>query len=175
MATSIDRTAASVQLAGHDNYGQVEPNHLSAPRDGGVYAQLPADDSIEVLEQGMFVKYDYANDKVAFTGDGAWMMVFNEEKLYDERKQMHRDYAMKKADALNGGVMVPRVFRLSVGDIFTTNTVAAASYSKGDVLVPGADGVLAAGTAGAGLAVQVVAETTLPDGQPAVKVMVISE
>ena len=25
-----------------DGYGQVEPNHLSAPRDGGVWAQLPA-------------------------------------------------------------------------------------------------------------------------------------
>ena len=68
-----------------DGYGQVEPNHLSAPRDGGVYAQLPAAEDIEVLENGMFVKYDYANGECNFTGDGAWMLVFNEEKLYDER------------------------------------------------------------------------------------------
>lgn len=176
MATSIDRTAAAVQLAGHDNYGQVEPNHLSAPRDGGVFAQLPADDSIEVLEQGMFVKYDYAAGKVDFTGKGAWMLVFNEEKLYDERKQMHRDFAMKKSDFYDG-VMTPRVFRLSVGDIFTTNMLAKGSYSKGDLVAPGTDGILAAaaGETPTGFTLQVVAETTLPDGQPAVKLQVVAE
>ena len=56
-----------------EGYGQLEPNHLTAPRNGGVYAQLPADDSIEVLEQGMFVKYDMSAGKVAFTGEGPWM------------------------------------------------------------------------------------------------------
>ena len=156
-------------------YRQVEPNHLSAPRDGRVYAQLPADGSINVLEQGTFVKYDYAAGKVDFTGKGPWMMVFNEEKLYDERKQNHRDYAMTKEDALHG-VMVPRVFGMVAGDVFTTNNLADGSYNKGDLLAPGADnGVLAAGgTEGNGLCVEVVQETTMPDGQPAVKVRVIS-
>lgn len=156
-------------------YRQVEPNHLSAPRDGRVYAQLPADDSINVLEQGTFVKYDYAAGKVDFTGKGPWMMVFNEEKLYDERKQNHRDYAMTKEDALHG-VMVPRVFGMVAGDVFTTNNLADGSYNKGDLLAPGTDdGVLVAGgTEGNGLCVEVVKETTMPDGQPAVKVRVIS-
>ena len=31
-------------------YGQVEPNHLSAQRTAQIYAQLPCEDSIEVLE-----------------------------------------------------------------------------------------------------------------------------
>ena len=106
MSISIDRAAAGVQMTGHDNFAQVEPNHLSAPRDGGVYAQLPADESIQVLEQGMIVKYDMAAGKVALTGNGISAMVFNEEKLYDERKQMHRDYAMKKSDFYDG-VMTP--------------------------------------------------------------------
>ena len=70
MSISIDRAAADVQLTGHDNFAQVEPNHLSAPRDGGVYAQLPADESIKVLEQGMIVKYDMVAGKVALTGNG---------------------------------------------------------------------------------------------------------
>ena len=39
-------------------YGQVEPNHLSAQRTGQIYAQLPAEASIEQLENGQFVKYD---------------------------------------------------------------------------------------------------------------------
>ena len=41
-------------------FGQVEPNHLSAQRTAQVYAQLPAAADIKVLEQGQFVKYDYA-------------------------------------------------------------------------------------------------------------------
>ena len=46
-------------------YGQVEPNHLSAQRNGQIYAQLPADPAINILEQGQFVKYDYAADAKA--------------------------------------------------------------------------------------------------------------
>ena len=173
MSISIDRAAADVQMTGHDNFAQVEPNHLSAPRDGGVYAQLPADESIKVLEQGMIVKYDMAAGKVALTGNGISAMVFNDEKLYDERKQMHRDYAMQKSNFYDG-VMTPRVFRLSEGDIFPTNAVAAGTYNVGDKLCAGSDGFLAAGESSTPVC-QVVAETILPDGQPAVKLQVVSE
>ena len=63
-------------------YGQVEPNHLSAQRTGQIYAQLPAAAEVEGLENGQFVKYDYANGAVNFTGAGEWMLVFNEVKTY---------------------------------------------------------------------------------------------
>jgi hypothetical protein len=76
-------------------YGQVEPNHLSAQRTAQVYAQLPADASIEKLEQGQFVKYDYANGVVNFTGAGEWMLVYNEIKLYREH-QLDCEFAMLK-------------------------------------------------------------------------------
>ena len=78
-------------------YGQVEPNHLSAQRNGQIYAQLPADPAIEVLEQGQFVKYDYASGLVNFTGAGEWMLVFNEIKLYRDG-QSDCEFAMKKDD-----------------------------------------------------------------------------
>ena len=74
-------------------YGQVEPNHLSAQRTAQVYAQLPAAAEIEKLEQGQFVKYDYANSVVNFTGAGEWMLVYNEIKLYREH-QMDCEFAM---------------------------------------------------------------------------------
>lgn len=157
-----------------DGYGYVEPNHLSAPRNGQVYAQLPAAEDIEVLQNGMFVKYDYAAGECNFDGEGPWMMVFNEEKLYDERHQMHKDFAMTKADALNG-VMVPRVFAMVPGDIFTTNMVVEAEYTVGDELKIGTDGILVAGEAGEGEhQFKVVKETTMPDLQPAVKIQVIA-
>ena len=78
-------------------YGQVEPNHLSAQRTAQIYAQLPADPSINVLEQGQFVKYDYANGLVNFTGAGEWMLVYNEIKLYREH-QLDCEFAMIKGN-----------------------------------------------------------------------------
>ena len=76
-------------------YGQVEPNHLSAQRNAQIYAQLPADPAIQVLEQGQFVKYDYAAGLVNFTGKGEWMLVYNEIKLYREG-QLDCEFAMLK-------------------------------------------------------------------------------
>ena len=121
-------------------YGQVEPNHLSAQRTGQIYAQLPADDAITLLENGQFVKYDYENEKVDFTGEGEWMMVFNEVKLYDDFRESYKDFAMEKDNYTPGtytntsnqqvpvdhgvstkGQMVPRVIKTNVGDIYTTN------------------------------------------------------
>lgn len=155
-----------------DGYGQVEPNHLSAPRDGRVYAQLPAADGISVLENGMFVKYDYAAGEVNFTGAGAWMLVYNEEKLYDERHQMHKDWAQKVEDSYDGKIY-PRVFGIVAGDIFTTNTFANnTSLAVGDTVIPGDDGYLKSGNSG-DLVFKVVKEYTLPDGQPAVKLQCI--
>lgn len=157
-----------------EGFGYVEPNHLSAPRNGQVYAQLPAAEDIEVLQNGMFVKYDYAAGECNFDGEGPWMMVFNEEKLYDERHQMHRDYAMQKSDFYDG-VMTPRVFAMVPGDIFTTNMVAEAEYTVGDDLKVGADGILTTGEAAEGEhKFKVVKETTMPDLQPAVKIQVIA-
>ena len=63
-------------------YGQVEPNHLSAQRTGQIYAQLPAAAGIKFLENGQFVKYNYADGVVDFAGEGEWMLVYNEVKVY---------------------------------------------------------------------------------------------
>ena len=78
-------------------FGQVEPNHLSALRTGQIYAQLPAADSINILENGQFVKYNYADGVVDFTGEGEWMLVYNEVKLYDDRwRESYKDFALIK-------------------------------------------------------------------------------
>lgn len=82
----LDRLTKKALFVEH-GYGQVEPNHLSAQRNGQIYAQLPTGKDTEgnpigILENGQFVKYDYANGEVNFTGKGEWMLVFNEIKLY---------------------------------------------------------------------------------------------
>lgn len=283
-------------------YGQVEPNHLSAQRTAQIYAQLPAAPSIKILEQGQFVKYDYAANgngigEVNFTGAGEWMMVFNEIKLYrnhpDGSKQWDCEFAMIKDDYqariyspydyeipeqeyhnglyLNGkdsdgntgltisrtftaepghkvidiagtaclinenkftfngeeyeidpatgetktaievtyayddvtkdvediyemgftndpwkklGIarekrmpagtaMVPRVIKTNVGDIMTTNTIAATTLKIGDILAPNASGILAVDDT-QDMKWQVVKLYTMPDGQKGVKVMRIA-
>ena len=163
-------------------FGQVEPNHLSAQRTGQIYAQLPADEAMEILENGQYVKYDYAKGKVDLTGNGEWMLVFNEIKLYDEREQMYKDYAMKKTDFVEE-VMVPRVFKTNVGDIYTTNCIKTANTSNtaevegedlkvGDFLnVDAATGYLKKGTNSGVMVWEVSKVYTMADGQPAVKIV----
>lgn len=149
-------------------YGQVEPNHLSAQRTGQIYAQLPAVESIKVLENGQFVKYDYASGKVNFDGEGEFMLVLNEVKLYDER-ETYKDFAMKVENYV-GKVMVPRVFKTNVGDIYTTNMIdSAVEVEVGTKLAPGTNGVLTTAGDNAEMIWKVVKVYTMADGQAAVK------
>lgn len=160
-------------------YGQVEPNHLSAQRTGQIFAQLPAHADTEVLENGMFVKYDYANGVCNATGAGNWMLVYNEIKLYDKARQGYKDFALKSAEAVDD-VIVPRVFAVNDSDIFTTNEVdmtTGAGSRKGLFVVPTRVGstqvaVLTEKTTpvASDEVYQVVAETTMPDGQYALKI-----
>ena len=149
-------------------FGQLEPNHLSAQRNGQIYAQLPCESSIEVLQNAQFVKYDYAKGKVGFTGAGEWMLVYNEVKLYDPRHS-YKDFALQKKNCV-GGEMVPRVMKTMVGDIFTTNLVdpkgKSGALAVGDKLVAGAaTGILEYSAApGAGMVRKVVKVYTMTDG-----------
>ena len=151
-------------------YGQVEPNHLSAQRTGKIYAQLPAAKEITVLENGQYVKYDYKANKVDFTGEGEWMMVFNEVKLYDGWRESYKDFAMKKSN-YSDGVMVPRVIKTNIGDIYTTNCIVEEEVEIGDKLSPrSTDGMLCKDGDGS-ISFQIVKIYTLADGQAAVKLM----
>ena len=162
-------------------FGQVAPNHLSAQGNRQIYAQLPADPAIKVLENGQFAKYNYADNKVDFEGEGEWMLVFNEVKLYDDGRESYKDFALQTKNYTEE-VMTPRLFKTSIGDIFTTNCLEvgntagnleadpAKEFVVGDELSPNTEGYLS--LAGDGTVVfQIVKIYTLPDGQPAVKVM----
>lgn len=89
---NITSQAGFIQANGY-GYGQVEPNHLSGQATKEVYAQLPAKKDIEILENGQFAKYNYADEVVDFAGPGEWMLVYNEIKLYRDH-QVDAEFAM---------------------------------------------------------------------------------
>ena len=156
-------------------YGQIEPNHLSAQRNGQIYAQLPCANSMATLENASFVKYDYANNECNLTGEGEWMLVYNEVKLYDP-KDSYKDFVYRKTD-FTDKKMYPRVMKTMPGDIFTTNLVDNGTKGsdlavKDKLTVATGTGVLTYNNApeAADMVWQVVKVYTLEDGQKAVKV-----
>lgn len=164
-------------------FGQVEPNHLSAQRTGQIYAQLPANEDIKILENGEFVKYDYANNEVNKSGKGEWMLVFNEVKLYDGYRETYKDFAQKVSDSSDKKIY-PRVFKTNVGDIYTTNCLEKAATSRdaetemtdlevGDTLGINAKGFLEK-DASSDIQFKVAKVYTMADGQEAVKIQRIA-
>lgn len=181
-------------------FGQVERNHMSGEVTGRIFAQYPADTAVmgTILENGRFAKYDGEVNKVNLAGQGEWMMIYDEEMLPDERKQNHKDFALKASDYV-GGEIVPRLIACEIGDIFTTNTImgyddytvaeinALTDSKETTVAMPavgttvyinGDNGYLtidASKKATDSLEFVVIkpfqATCTMPDGQPAVKLM----
>lgn len=95
--------------------GQVEPNQLSAQKTGQIYASLPLDSKVEVLQNGEFMYYDYKSGTVTAEGIGEPMLVFNEIKLYEEPyRTTYKDFAM-----------------IRVGDNYVTSALATAGYGDG--------------------------------------------
>lgn len=172
-------------------YGQVEPNHLSGIVTGQIYAQLPATSTVSgtetpiaQLEQGQFLIYDYAHGRATYAGDGEPMLVYCEEKLYDERYQRHKDFVLKATDFTDGKIF-PRLIKTNVGDIYTTNTFEAntsntavtsgVAISEGNYLqyddstgflkVATSSGTAVSSMSGlTGMVWKVVKITTMPDG-----------
>ena len=119
-------------------YGQVEPNQLSAQKTGQIYASLPLDTEVDVLQNGEFMFYDYANGTVnagktadATTGtlDTAITepyLVFNEIKLYEPFwRTSYKDFAMIRVNGVDAsGNKVP-------GENYVTSGLATAGYGDG--------------------------------------------
>ena len=99
-------------------YGQVEPNQLSAQKTGKIYASLPLDTDVNVLQNGEFMYYDYQSGTVTAddsTGIAEPMLVFNEIKLYEPFwRKSYKDFAM-----------------IREGDNYVTSGLATAGYGDG--------------------------------------------
>ena len=91
-------------------YGQVEPNQLSGIKTGQIFASLPLDKEVKVLQNGEFMYYDYANGSVNATATAEAApepyLVYQEIKIYEDWLS-YKDFAM-----------------IRVGDNYVTNNPA---------------------------------------------------
>jgi len=105
-----------------NGYGQVEPNQLSAQKTGQIYASLPLDPNVNVLQNGEFMYYDYVSGKVIAddsTGVAEPMLVFNEIKLYEPFwRTSYKDFAM-----------------IRVGDNYVTSGKVTEDYGDGSTTI----------------------------------------
>lgn len=102
-------------------FGQVEPNQLSAQKTGQIYASLPLNKDVQVLQNGEFMYYDYATNQVTAEGQGEPMLVFNEIKLYEPfYRETYKNFAM-----------------IRMGDNYVTSNVMATEGFDKSALVEG--------------------------------------
>ena len=168
-----------------DGYGQLELNAVAFRRSGRIEAQceLDATDFAEVpAENGMLLAVDNVNRVVKFVKEGNIYPValnYSSEHMYDERHNALRDFKLER------GEFLPRMGYIGAGDKYTTNCLA---YDTAEFPV---DGALVAALETIGTTplyakacengahqitkdskdaiALVIAKTTMPDGQLAVK------
>jgi len=113
-----------------NGYGQVEPNQLSAQKTGQIYASLPLDTAVDVLQNGEFMYYDYASGKVSAddsTGVAEPMLVFNEIKLYEPFwRTSYKDFAMIRVNHTD-----PTTGVVTKGENYVTSDLATQRYGDG--------------------------------------------
>lgn len=172
-----------------NGYGQLELNQVAFRRDGRVEAQVPfygAEGA--TCENGMILSVDKGAKKAEYAGaqltGKLFGIVYTSEELYDETACGLKDFGLKVVDGEvvgpKGYNVYPRIGYLSKGDRFTTNAIqgadAGVTVSVGDFAGVGASGFIAMSTTAPtnGPVLKVAEITTMPDGQDAVKFIVIN-
>lgn len=169
-------------------YGQLELNQVAFRRDGRIEAQCKMADGIEYLENGMLLSVDNVKREVSKPAGNTGLIALNysTEHMYDERKSALKDFKLDK------GSFLPRLGYLAAGDKFTTNCIAydSSEYNDDSAVIaalgnigatpvygkPCAEGAiqLTATKPTGSVVLQVVAKTTMPDGQLGVKFVALN-
>lgn len=185
-------------------YPVLEANVLKARHTGRIWSQYELDEtsfSTGLAYNGMILAIDDVNKSVKLpvattTADEVYALHFSVENEY-EYKGLNTFAVAREAvaDKPNVSVQYPRMFELSVGDVFHTNCVKldgthVASINNASTTTSSLKHMLAAGTAvyggvnasgyimvdtakpAVGPVLQAVAQDTLPNGEWAVKFVV---
>lgn len=173
-----------------DGYGQLELNLVAFRRSGRIEAQCaldPTDFKSIPAENGMLLAVDNVTRTVKFPKSEDHLPIalnYTTEHMYDERHNALKDFKLER------GSFLPRLGYLGAGDKFTTNCIA---YDDSEFTASGGTAEAALvkaleslnqtrlyGKACTNGAIQitkvetdapllVIAKTTMPDGQLAVK------
>ena len=178
-----------------DGFGQVELNNVAFRRDGRIEAQCALDTAAFTsqvpCENGMILRVKKAEHKITFADASAanqlYALNYTSEHMYDERKPGLKNFYL---DAQKGAArqdFFPRVGYLAAGDLWTTNCIDLGSYAdasavasalaSGEVYAAvGTQGAVVLGSAApsVGPVIQVIKKTTMPDGQDAFQLQVLS-
>lgn len=156
-------------------YGQVEFNKVQSQTTKEIIATMPAANNINSMEMGSFVVPDYAKSEVKLPvaeGDAAYI-VNNEIKNYEVRRS-RKDFRLEKVEG-NGHFVsqgiIPRAYKMHVGDLFFTNLVDNATNTAGDKYIVNTSGILTntSNAENAKMVFELVKEGTMPDGQKAIQ------
>ena len=164
---------ALIKLA-KEGYGQLELNFAAFRRNGAIEAQCKLAEGIEFVENGMLLAVDRATRTVKYpTGAEGEVIALNytTEHMYDERERGLKYFKLDK------DTFLPRLGYIGTPDKFTTNTVCyeegttPADYKYGKACAEeGFEGYIELTNTRAGAYVEIInADTTMPDGQKAVK------
>ena len=170
-----------------DGYGQLELNNVAFRRDGRIEAQCALDSTDFATipaENGMLLAVDNVKRVVRLPVESETMPLalhYSSEHMYDERKPGLKNFKLER------GSFLPRLGYLSLGDKFTTNCICydTSEFASEEALLTALESenlkttpvYAVASTIGAwkltktasGALARVLAKTTMPDGQVAVK------
>lgn len=176
-----------------DGFGQLELNQVAFPRDGRIEAQCALDetDFADIpAENGMLLAVDRVNRAVKLpTSENVEVMPvainYSAEHMYDERANSLKDFKLER------GEFLPRLGFLSVGELFTTNCLCYddGDFADDDAVKEAAEDLATTALYGgisengaillakqaptAGPVLKAVENTTMPDGQFAIKFQVL--
>lgn len=164
---------ALIKLA-KEGYGQLELNFAAFRRNGAIEAQCKLAEGIEFVENGMLLAVDRATRTVGYPkGEANEVIALNytTEHMYDERERGLKYFKLDK------NTFLPRLGYIGTPDKFTTNTVCyeegttPADYKYGKACATeGFEGYIELTNTREGAYVEIInADTTMPDGQKAVK------
>ena len=162
-------------------YGQVELNQVAFRRDGRIIAQY-ALDGMDYAENGMLLAVDYVNRKIKkpTKADDNTVVALNytTEHMYDERLAGGLRHFKLDKDTFR-----PRLGLLTTGDRFTTNTVVYTTDTLQalETAINGGtayghvstDGYITVNTTATSALLKAIEYTTMPDGAPAIKFVVL--
>ena len=186
-----------------DGYGQVELNNVAFRRDGRIEAQCALDTAAFTsnvpCENGMILRVKKAEHLITFADASAdnqlYALNYTSEHMYDERKPGLKNFYLSAQKGAAGEDFYPRVGYLAPGDLWTTNCIdfgeyaassndddgrlaaVASALASGEVFASvGTSGavVLSSSAASVGPVIQVIKKTTMPDGQDAFQLQVLS-